>query len=264
MAELAYMKGNPRAGQLGHAHPHRLTAVSGAHPIEPVVPIEVEDCWLEFDDMPRERALREQQQELERIRLDAEARIALVEAERDAAVAMLAEVRLELAAFRAATALPPEAEAPRVAPIPLSPVLSGEPRGVPTLSEVLVATDPLADEFAAVGADNRRTEPRIQRQFELEFNYETQFFAGLSLDISSGGLFIATYHLLPRGTALALSFQLPDGVRLSVRGEVRWVRCASEGHERPGMGVAFKELSLEALAAITRFCAERPPLYIDL
>jgi len=93
---------------------------------------------------------------------------------------------------------------------------------------------------------------------------ELHFFAGLTLDISSGGLFIATYHLLPVGTALSLSFQLPDEVRLSVRGEVRWVRCASEGHERPGMGVAFKELSAEALVAISDFCAERPPLYIDL
>jgi len=30
------------------------------------------------------------------------------------------------------------------------------------------------------------------------------------------------------------------------------------------MGVAFKELSATAIEAITRFCADRPPLYMDL
>jgi hypothetical protein len=30
------------------------------------------------------------------------------------------------------------------------------------------------------------------------------------------------------------------------------------------MGVAFKELTAEALSAISAFCAERPPLYMDL
>ncbi len=154
----------------------------------------------------------------------------------------------------------------RPAPPPEVPSQSRrrERGSVPTLSEVLVATDPLGHDLGTVEPDERRSEPRISKQFEIEFNYETQFFAGLTLDISSGGLFIATYQLLPVGTALSLSFQLPDEVRLSVRGEVRWVRCASEGHERPGMGVAFKELSAEALVAISDFCAERPPLYIDL
>jgi len=264
------MIGNPRAGQLSHAYPHRLSSVSGARPIEPSVPIEVEDSWLEFEhadpeasrDAQLERIAREHQLQLERLGQDAETRIAAVERERDAALALVEQLRAELRAIAAPSAFPPRTEALRVPPTPHAATLQGEPRDVPTLSEVLVLTD--ESELAAAGADNRRTEHRIQRQFELEFNYETHFFAGLSLDISSGGLFIATYHLLPRGTALSLSFQLPDGVRLSVRGEVRWVRCASEGHERPGMGVAFKELSGEALEAITRFCAERPPLYMDL
>ena len=259
------MKRNPHAGQLPRAYPPRLTSVSGARPIEAVIPIEVQDTWLEFDDVAGlessaslERVVREHQLQLERIKHEADARIAAVERERDTAVAMLGQLRAEFEATRAQSALPRQAEAPRMPPTPPASVARGEPTAVPTLSEVIVATDPVGNE------DDRRTERRIQREFELEFNYETHFFAGLSLDISSGGLFIATYHLFPKGTALSLSFQLPDGVRLSVRGEVRWVRCASEGHERPGMGVAFEELSAEALEAITRFCAERPPLYMDL
>jgi len=235
-----------------------------------------------------DRVLRDHQIELASLREEAARRIEAALRERDAA---LAEVEVLRASLRPGGAsMPPELALPRVVqppplappteptsiPSPTPPALpplasaapaqprAREPGSVPTLSEVIVATDPLGHDLGATDPDERRSEPRIQRQFELEFNYETHFFAGLTLDISSGGLFIATYHLLPVGTALSLSFQLPDGVRLSVRGEVRWVRCASEGNERPGMGVAFKELSADALEAISAFCAERPPLYIDL
>src|SRR5690606_38943129 len=122
------------------------------------------------------------------------------------------------------TAVPAEPPAPP--PDAPSPSRRRERGSVPTLSDVLVATDLAAPDPGAAESDDRRSEPRILRQFEVEFNYETHFFAGLTLDISNGGLFIATYHLLPVGTPLSLSFQLPNETRLSVRGEVRWVRCA--------------------------------------
>ena len=314
------MTGNPRAKDVGHAAQARVSSVSGARPIPPTMPIEVQDTWLDVDDViqlesfpaptlapPKadaaridevERLVREYRLELDQVREEAQQRITAVLRERDAA---LAEVEVLRASLRPGGASMPPLELPKVVQLPplelptiaqppplalpaaptsshghaypapqlpaSQPPAQPRPRApgcVPTLSEVLVGPDPLEHDLGATDPDERRSEPRIQRQFELEFNYETHFFAGLTLDISSGGLFIATYHLFPVGTALSLSFQLPDGVRLSVRGEVRWVRCVSEGNERPGMGVAFKELSAEALAAISAFCAERPPLYMDL
>lgn len=226
--------------------------------------------------------------ELAAMQLDCQTRLAALERERDAALERVTTLEALLArqtaglppplpsptgsAPSAAERTPPAREVPTPnialhdatprepslnSPIP-TPV-TATARAVPTLSDVLVATD-IHDEAGA----ERRSTPRLARQFELEFNYETHFYAGLSLDISSGGLFIATYHLLPVGTLLWLSFSLPDETRLSVQGEVRWVRSSDEEHERPGMGVAFKELSAEALSKISAYCAERPPLYIDL
>ncbi|HEU5077450.1 MAG TPA: TIGR02266 family protein [Polyangiaceae bacterium] len=255
--------------------------------------MDVEDTWLEVDDSgPRERdpahlvdhsvrfeppptpelerLLRQQQLELERLRSESARRIEAAERERDAALAAAEALRASLQPAVRHSQRPAHAKPPTATPAPHSddPAQSRREIGkVPTLSDVLVATEPLGKEPGLVEPDERRNEPRTSKQFEVEFNYETHFFAGLTLDISSGGLFIATYHLLPVGTALSLSFQLPqlpDGLRLSVRGEVRWVRCASEGHERPGMGVAFKELTADTLSAIAAFCAERPPLYMDL
>lgn len=294
------MTGNPSAKNLGRAAPSRPSSVSGARP----VPTEARDSWHDVDDLVEvERRpapsnssadgnqaspleLEQMQRELEQLRRESARRIRVAESERDAALAVIEELRgsLEPAVANltppAATQPPPlpasarganpgstRARTPSQAPESLdapTPSRRRDPGSVPTLSEVLVAADLAGSEPRTREPDERRSEPRIFRQFEIEFNYETHFFAGLTLDISSGGLFIATYHLLPVGTPLSLSFQLPNGVRLSVQGEVRWVRCASEGHERPGMGVAFKELPANALAAIAEFCAERPPLYIDL
>lgn len=112
---------------------------------------------------------------------------------------------------------------------------------------------------------SRRREPRRSCELELEFTDETHFFAGLTQDLSQGGVFIATYHVFPVGSRLELGFQLPGGTEVRARGVVRWVREAGEpGQERPGMGVAFSELSESALNAIASYCERRAPLYMEL
>ena len=106
----------------------------------------------------------------------------------------------------------------------------------------------------------------LRRSFEaeLEFTEDSQFYAGLTQDISQGGVFIATYRLFPVGSCLDLAFELPDGTHVKTRRQVRWLRETASQGARPGMGVAFSELPPEALTAITEFCRERPPLYMDV
>ncbi len=111
---------------------------------------------------------------------------------------------------------------------------------------------------------SQRRSPRRTFEVELEFTEDSQFYAGLTQDISQGGVFIATYKLLPIGRELQLNFDLPDGTHVSAKGEVRWVRESSLASVRPGMGIAFVDISAEALDAVTNFCRERPPLYMDL
>ncbi|MCU0691286.1 MAG: TIGR02266 family protein [Polyangiaceae bacterium] len=98
----------------------------------------------------------------------------------------------------------------------------------------------------------------------MEFENETHFFAGLSEDLSCGGLFIATYCKLPVGTRLWVRFVLPDGTEVSASGSVRWLRDTDTQEAPPGMGVEFVGISPEALKKITEFCSARPPMLFDL
>lgn len=112
------------------------------------------------------------------------------------------------------------------------------------------------------GAD-RRLEPRLRCEIELEFLDDSHFYAGLTLDVSRGGLFVATYHPLPVGTRLELLLDLGVDEPLEVAGEVRWVRHEAAGGGRPGLGIAFRGLSDTALGLIGAYCDEHAPRYID-
>lgn len=113
-------------------------------------------------------------------------------------------------------------------------------------------------------APERRTSDRAPYLTELEFGEDAQFFTGLSLDVSDGGLFVATYQPIPLGTRLVLCFELPNGASVEARGEVRWVRREGDDGGRPGVGIAFTELPADARDHIAALCRERPPLYLDL
>jgi uncharacterized protein (TIGR02266 family) len=98
--------------------------------------------------------------------------------------------------------------------------------------------------------------------FEVEFLSDTHFTVGLTEDISTGGMFIATYHRLPVGSAVDLRFELPSGDWIETSGTVRWTRERND-EAPPGLGILFSELSETALVALSRYCRARPPLYFD-
>ena len=116
----------------------------------------------------------------------------------------------------------------------------------------------------SVVPSSRRRNQRLQLELELEFKEDTHFYAGITQDLSQGGVFVATYRLLAVGTLLWLAFDLPDGTHVRTRGEVRWIRGEQDGSLRPGMGVAFVDLPEPSLRAIEAFCRERAPLYIEI
>ncbi len=109
----------------------------------------------------------------------------------------------------------------------------------------------------------RRHNVRRQAAIDIAFDRDTQLYSGLSQDISEGGVFIATYRVQPIGTPICLSFELPDGTKITARGVVRWIRESSSVC-RPGIGVAFTELTSEALAALAQFCRHCAPLYVEV
>jgi uncharacterized protein (TIGR02266 family) len=113
-----------------------------------------------------------------------------------------------------------------------------------------------------LGGENRAS-PRVALDVELQLASDAHFFAGLSGDISEGGIFVSTYRPLAIGSEVDLTFSLPGSTRqLRARGRVRWHRDASP-NSPPGAGIAFDDLAPDARDAIQRFCTSRPPLYYD-
>jgi uncharacterized protein (TIGR02266 family) len=160
---------------------------------------------------------------------------------------------------------------PRAVPPPLprsTPSTSGvRPIPQPTtagvahpLKQVLLRVDVGGDE-APECAEDRRTFWDAERP--VEFVQDTHFVAGLSQDLSGGGVFVATYRQVALGTKVHLGFELPNGQLVEARGVVRWRREQDDGVGRPGLGIAFTEVSDSALAAIVDYCRSRPPLYFD-
>jgi uncharacterized protein (TIGR02266 family) len=113
-----------------------------------------------------------------------------------------------------------------------------------------------------VPASERRTSPRIGFEVDVGFVSESNFYAGLSMDVSDGGLFVATYQLQPVGSDVAVTFVLPSGYAITTNAVVRWVREESDDAS-PGMGLAF-ELTGEDRRQVCAFCDRRQPLFIDM
>lgn len=113
------------------------------------------------------------------------------------------------------------------------------------------------------GSERRsRSDTRAFVEVEIGLSTESNFYTGLSLDVSTGGVFVATYEPSTPGTKVSLYFVLPDGFVVNAEGVVRWTRGATSDAP-PGMGVAFLNISSDALAHIAHFCSSRAPLYFD-
>ena len=114
---------------------------------------------------------------------------------------------------------------------------------------------------------NVRAAERFDLEVKVDLESDHNFYTGLTQNISSGGLFIATHHLRKIGDHITLKFTLPESQKvLEVETEVRWIRENSalqrvEGNT--GMGVRFINLSAEASTAINAFIQSRESLYYD-
>lgn len=169
-----------------------------------------------------------------------------------------------------APSLPPSIEPPPVSlePVSLSRLVISTPPARPSASEPPPDLFADGDRPSQLGdrpsSIERRRRARLGCEFEVEFLGDTHLIAGLSQDISEGGVFVATYQRLIIGSTISLGLELPSG-RVEVRGQVRWERGEIEdSDQRPGFGVAFTELSPEALAALTEFCRQHPAHYYEM
>jgi len=119
----------------------------------------------------------------------------------------------------------------------------------------------------AAGEPQQRRAERHAIEVAVDFESDSNFYAGLTQNISTGGLFIATHLIRKVGERINLKFTLPGAAKaIEVETEVRWIRENSalmRAHGATGMGVRFINLSPEASAAINSFIQSRESLYYD-
>ncbi len=113
--------------------------------------------------------------------------------------------------------------------------------------------------------DARRNHERHDVELEVSLESESNFYLGLTENLSEGGLFIATHVLKPMGSRVEVSFKLPHVAEaIKAVGVVRWIRQYSETSDTsPGMGVRFEAISPEQVEQIRHFLSARAPLFYD-
>jgi uncharacterized protein (TIGR02266 family) len=119
----------------------------------------------------------------------------------------------------------------------------------------------------AENIQNVRAAERFDLEVKVDLESDHNFYTGLTQNISSGGLFIATHHIRKIGDRITLNFTLPGNPNpVVVETEVRWIRentALMRAHGESGMGVRFINLSPEAQKAIDAFLGSRESLYYD-
>lgn len=162
-----------------------------------------------------------------------------------------------------AQALFPDAGDDALPPLLLMDKRGGRPRRralelVPDGQGELI--DAASGEHASASGAERRVQERVELEVDIGLHSATQFYAGLSNDISEGGIFVSTVKPMPVGSELSISFVLPGGHTVTTRGRVAWLSTPRGDDGRPGMGVRFERLEDQHRHAIEKFLRYRPAM----
>lgn len=91
---------------------------------------------------------------------------------------------------------------------------------------------------------------------------DSNFYGGLTENLSAGGVFVATHSPRPIGEELEVMVTSPSNFTVKAKGVVRWQRPFVEtSNMPPGMGIQF--IQVEGQAEIEKFLRRRDPLYYD-
>lgn len=115
-------------------------------------------------------------------------------------------------------------------------------------------------------ADETRAEPRAAVYASVDLFSEHNFWSGLTMNMSEGGLFVATHNVVPVGTTLVLHMLLPfEKEPVVTLAQVRWSRAYTDQRDvPPGLGLQFVDTDAKSLAKIKKFVATiREPLFFE-
>jgi len=117
------------------------------------------------------------------------------------------------------------------------------------------------------GESQQRRAERHDVEVSVDFESDSNFYAGLTQNISTGGLFIATHRIRKVGERVHLKFTLPGASKpIEVETEVRWIRENSSlmrTESSPGMGVRFIDMPPADAQLIQKFLESRESLLYD-
>ncbi len=103
---------------------------------------------------------------------------------------------------------------------------------------------------------------------EIGVHSETNFYTDFLGDIrANGGIFVATFHVLPLGAQCEVSLTFPGNLVTEFRGVVRWKRENAPGASlaaSPGMGIEITQADAAAWDLITRFIRKREPIMHEM
>ena len=125
----------------------------------------------------------------------------------------------------------------------------------------------MADQ-AAKKAENdaiRRSTARVELKAQVTVTSETNFFTGLSENISEGGVFISSLAPPELGTIIDAEISTGDGGQaIKVAAEVMWVR--TEQGQPVGCGCRFLNVDEVTAARLKDFISRggREPLFYDV
>lgn len=124
----------------------------------------------------------------------------------------------------------------------------------------------LTEELSVESRTQKRRSPRANAYLCIDLCSEHNFWTGLTMNLSEGGVFVATHVILAPGTLVGLHLEIPrHNGRIMTLGEVRWSREYTGNDDvPPGLGIQFMGLDLDALAAIRKFVTTiREPLLFE-
>lgn len=117
-------------------------------------------------------------------------------------------------------------------------------------------------------AEGRRRRADQRTAFDIKIGIATKhrLFVGLTDNISTGGLFVATDEELQKGDKIEVRFHIPGSDHtFAKKAEVAWIRPYDElGNDRnsqAGAGLRLLDLTDDEKRMLNSFIAEHEPLF---
>ncbi len=132
-----------------------------------------------------------------------------------------------------------------------------------TATGAIVAPDPTAasplhlppaSASPSTSTPRKRATRRVPCHVRVKVREGETIYESETLNISNGGILIATDHPLEVGTKIALEFQLPNTTELiGAVGKVAWIGGVPSGNRTTAVGVKFSEIDPEHLKLIVAY-----------